>query len=113
MSGGDGSYLSGSSELVDISFILSIMDNNEFIEFHKKPSDQHILENESIKTRLSDSEATALIIEFAKCKHTSEVQTFEIERRNKIIQVLHKQGLSIRQLSRLTGISKGLIERNL
>ena len=106
-------YLSGSSELVDISFVLSIMDNNEFIEFHKKPGDQHIMENESIKTRLSDSEASALIIEIAECKYTSEVQTFEVERRNMIIKVLHKQGLSIRQLSRLTGISKGVIERNL
>ena len=106
-------YISGHSELVDVSFILSIIGNSDFIEFHEKTDDRYIMESDRTKTRLNDSEATALIIEIAKCKHTSEVQTFEVEQRNKIIQVLHKQGLSIRQLSRLTGISKGIIERNL
>ena len=106
-------YIKGKSELVDILFIQSIINENDFIVFHKNNDDQHVMDDKNTKTRLNDSEATAIIIEIAECKHSSEVQTYEIERRNKIIKILNKQGLSIRQLSRLTGISKGIIERNL
>ena len=46
-----------------------------------------------------------------KCTNTTEIQTIESEQRNKYIKKLKEKGLSIRQISRLTGISKGLVER--
>ena len=41
----------------------------------------------------------------------SELQLLEITRRDECIKELRKHGLSIRQISRLTGISKGVIEK--
>ena len=41
----------------------------------------------------------------------SEFQLLEIARRDEYIKKLRKHGLSIRQISRLTGISKGVIEK--
>jgi transposase len=46
-----------------------------------------------------------------KCTNTTEIQTIESEQRNKYIKKLKEKGLSIRQISRLTGISKGIVER--
>ena len=44
------------------------------------------------------------------CNNMSELQLLEITRRDECIKELRKHGLSIRQISRLTGISKGIIE---
>ena len=41
----------------------------------------------------------------------SELQILEKSRRDEYIKTLRKHGLSIRQISRLTGISKGIIEK--
>ena len=45
------------------------------------------------------------------CNNMSELQLLEITRRDECIKELRKHGLSIRQISRLTGISKGVIEK--
>ena len=55
-----------------------------------------------------------LIISFLKdlIMHCmSELQLLERARRDEYIKKLRKHGLSIRQISRLTGISKGVIVR--
>lgn len=41
----------------------------------------------------------------------SELQLLEIARRDEYIKKLRKHGSSIRQISRLTGISKSVIEK--
>ncbi len=46
-----------------------------------------------------------------KCTNTTEIQILESEQRNKYIKKLKEKGLSIRQISRLTGIGKGIVER--
>lgn len=40
-----------------------------------------------------------------------DIKKLEIEQRNQYIKRLKGKGLSIRQISRLTGISKGIVER--
>ncbi len=55
--------------------------------------------------RLNDMEATDIITSVAGVKRPTEIQGFEKERRNKVVKKLKDEGLSIRQLERLTGIS--------
>ena len=105
-------YIDNRSGIVDTSFVLSIMSKKEFKIFHESESTHQVLEIDKGTNRLKDSEAVAIIVEVAKCTHTSEVQLFEPEQRSKIIKVLRAQGLSIRQISRLTGVSKGIVEKN-
>jgi len=105
-------YIDGKSEIVDTSFVLSIVSKQEFTDYHKNPITQEVMGIDSCITRLKDSEATAVILDVAKCNHSSEVQTLESEHRSKIIKALKARGLSVRQISRLTGVSKGMVERN-
>jgi putative transposase len=44
-------------------------------------------------------------------KIPSEIQSYEKKNRNHVIRKLKDTGLSIRQISRLTGISFGVIRR--
>ena len=64
-------------------------------------------------TTLTDEDVKMLIAKLAKCKNASEFQELDAPVRNSCIQKLHKKGASIRQISRLTGISKKIVERNI
>lgn len=61
--------------------------------------------------RLNDEEATEMIINIGKVKSPAEVLFTTKERRNEIIRNLKKEGLSIRQIQRLTGVSFGIIRK--
>ena len=61
------------------------------------------------ETRLNDIEAAELIQRITIVKIPTEIQTFEKQKRNAVIKKLKNRGLSIRQISRLTGISFGVI----
>jgi putative transposase len=58
---------------------------------------------------LNDSEAAALIESIANVKKPGDIQTYERQKRNEVIKLLKKKGLSIRQIERLTGVSFGVI----
>jgi hypothetical protein len=60
-------------------------------------------------TRLNDLEATELIQEITGVKIPAEIQRYEKQKRNRVIKKLKEQGLPIRQIARLTGISYGVI----
>ena len=83
----------------------------DFIKLHKEENDDKCLDCDMHEFRLNDTDARRIIQKVCKCTNTTEIQTIEIEQRNKYIKKLKEKGLSIRQISRLTGISKGLVER--
>jgi len=100
------------SVLVDTSFALSIIPKDQFIAYHNEENEDKCLELEE-HFRLTDNEAKKLIAKITKCKSVAEFQLLDIAQRNAYIHKLHKHGLSIRQISRLTGISKKIIELNI
>ena len=106
-----GEYLS-SSNMVDTDFVLSMLPREEFMRYHEEYSDDPCMDM-TTQIRLNDSDAKAIITKITKCKSATDFQTLDIEKRNKYINKLHKQGLSIRQISRLTGLSKKIIETNI
>lgn len=54
-------------------------------------------------------EAVEIIKRTCNVKSSQELQNIDIERRNRYIKHLKEQGLSTRQLERLTGISKQIV----
>jgi len=104
-------YENGDSSLIDISFTFSIMNMKQFVEFHREHCNYNGFDSYTRSKRLNDINATAIIIKLFECESSTELQTYEKERRNRALKVLNENGLSIRQLNRLTGVSKGVIER--
>lgn len=98
--------------LVDTDFALSIISKDQFISYHREENDDKCLELED-HFRLTDVEAKALIIKISKCRTIAEFQLLDRNTRNACIHKLHNKGLSIRQISRLTGISKKIVEVNI
>ena len=95
-------------ELADIDFVCGMMDKEEFKEFH-----QHI---EDIKFRVTDSKKKTddeVLLKIRKkygIENPKEISTLKKEDRNKILYELKKE-YPIRQLQRITGVSRGIISR--
>ena len=99
-------------ELVDTSFAFSMLPLQEFVDYHNQYSDDQCLEIEE-HIRLTDDEAKRIISKISKCKSAAAFQELEIPKRNLCIKKLHNNGLSIRQISRLTGVPKKIVEVNI
>lgn len=104
-------YLSGESDFVDINFAFSILSKDELIKFNNEKNSDICLDIDEQKFRLSDNDAMKIIKKITKCETSTEIQNMPPEQRDKCIRKLRQNGLSIRQISRLTGISKGRIEK--
>lgn len=52
-----------------------------------------------------------LLLEYCNCKTSVDFQNLSLMERDKSIVLLHKKGASARQINRLTGTPRGVIER--
>jgi putative transposase len=102
------------AEICDTKFALKLFseDYQEALglwqKFNQEENHDQCLEYDD-GTRLNDTEATELIQSIVGVKIPSEIQRYEKQKRNHVIRKLRGTGLSIRQISRLTGISFGVI----
>ena len=60
---------------------------------------------------VTDTQAQVVIEQVSHCKTITEFQGLDEKKKERFIKKIYGQGVSIRQLSRLTGITKGKIER--
>ena len=103
-------YVNRDESLIDIDFALAMMSMEQFVAFNNEKNADSCLDFNEKEFRLSDNDAKAIIKRVSKCKNAAEFQGLEIQKRNKYIKKLYENGLSLRQISRLTGTSKGFIE---
>ena len=73
-------------------------------------SDQKCLDNYP-SIRLPDAEALKIVNAFTNCNSPSDFQHLDLLTRNRNLKLLHQNGISVRQLNRLTGISRTSINK--
>lgn len=105
-------YINNTNEVVDTEFALSVLNKEEFIEFNNEQNDDVCMEIDEQDFRLNDIDARKVISEITGCTNATEFQELKVEKRDEYIAKLKEQGLSIRQISRLTGVSKGVVEKS-
>ena len=103
-------YLNNTDDLVDISFALEMIGRDEFVRYHLEENDDKCLEHEA-NNRISDKEAQDLIKNVMGYKDLKTIQALALPERNDILRRLKAEQISIRQISRLTGVSKMIVER--
>lgn len=99
------------SELVDIEFCLGIVSCEQFIKLNNEYVDTVCLDLEDNEFRLTDEEARKIILKISKCKNITEFQGLELKKRDNCLRLCREKGISIRQLSRLTGVSFNIIRK--
>ncbi|MCR4673985.1 MAG: transposase [Lachnospiraceae bacterium] len=97
-------------ELLDSFDEYYLMGKEELMEFIVQPSEVQCMEDLPPK-RLTDREATEIICKICMCSHVQDIGGWEKARRNQAIVSAIGAGISIRQFSRLTAISKTTVER--
>ena len=104
------SGITESDDLLYTSAGMSDKKREELRNFVSSPCRGEHLEDTGAR-RLSDREAAEQLCRVGNCKDPLKIKKLERKRRDIVIQTANEAGLSIRQLARLTGLSKSTIER--
>jgi len=97
--------------VVDTEFVYGIVDRADFEEFNASKSSEVGLEYEDRKVGVPDSDAKKIIGEACGEPSLTAIQRMDASERGRHLKKFKEAGMSIRQISRLTGISKGIVER--
>lgn len=99
-------------QIVDVEQAFSLMKKESFIEYNNEPSSDMCIDvEESNIKRVTDEEAHKIIKKYSKCESVSEFQALPIAKRNKFLKLFKEKGISIRQISRLTGVSYYIVQK--
>ena len=104
-------YVRDESELIDKDLIYEMIKKADFIVFNNEKNDDKCLELEDYVFRMSDEDAKKIIKKITGCENTTELQLFNQKDRDNCLKKMKNKGLSIRQISRLTGVSKRIVEK--
>jgi len=104
-------YAKKEKGIADTEFIFGLMSVEQYIGFHKIESDDKHMDFGNKATWLNDTDAKEVISMVSRCKSTAEFQNLEQGLQSQYIKLFRERGLSIRQISRLTGTSKGITEK--
>ena len=100
------------SELVDKDYVLDLITIEAFIGLHLEMVDVCCMDVSQKKiVRVTDEQAKALIRKITKCENVSDFQSLDVTARDKYLRKLREKGISIRQLSRLTGVSFSIVRK--
>lgn len=101
----------GAPDLVDGEVVAGLMNRKEFIRFHQQPAAAAVLDISEEPLRLTDEEAKVILREVSGVEDTGAFIGLDAAQRSVFLKELRQRGLSIRQISRLTGVSKALVEK--
>ncbi|SNT17697.1 REP element-mobilizing transposase RayT [Anaerovirgula multivorans] len=107
----------GEVKLVNVDFILKLLSTDKekaikrFIEYNNELNNDICLDINENK-RMIDQEAREIIRKVCNIDNTIELQHFDISIRDRYLKELKEEyRLSIRQIERLTGLNRGVVQR--
>ena len=110
-------YIAGQG-ITDTAFVLNMFGESSdtavkaFMKWLGEGDDNTKVKMPSENGRLPDREAQRLIRQISGIKDTAALQKMEAKKRDSLIRQLKESGLSIRQISRLTGVSFGIVRKH-
>ena len=98
--------------LIDTEKAFSYTPKDLFAEFHTVGCPDTCMDiTEASMPRLTEEQATAQMRRITKCASSAEFQSLSKDKKEKLIAKMKARGLSIRQISRLTGETYYLIQK--
>ena len=98
---------------MDTSIIRNILGNQNLDNFLESDSFSNVVlyNGPSQCDKIPDYKAVEFIKKKYNIKTASVIRTFSKEKRDDAISFLRKSGLSLRQIERITGVSRGISQR--
>ncbi|MBR3810090.1 MAG: transposase [Clostridia bacterium] len=98
--------------IVDTELLFSMIPKHEFLMFTNTLTKANCLDiEEQITRRVTDEEARKIIKKYSKCENATEFQALDLKSRDKYLRKFKEKGISIRQISRLTGVSYYIVQK--
>ncbi len=98
--------------LTDTGYVFGYLSLEQFIKYNEEDITTQCLDiTEGEVIRVTDEEAKDIIKRVSRCDGVAEFQALEIGKRDKCLKKLRDRGLSIRQISRLTGVSFNIVRK--
>ncbi len=100
------------SDLIDSDFVFEIIAKEDFASFNnEKVFDSCLETEEKPKIKVTDEQAKKIIDKVSKCKNVADFQALNTKIRDKYLKLFKEKGISIRQISRLTGMSYYIVQK--
>jgi len=100
----------GKQRIVDTELVSGLLDKDDFEAHNRYEASEKVMENEERRFLLQDKEAREKMIALSGCNSASMFQKLDSGEIRRHISKFKDAGMSIRQISRLTGISMGIVE---
>lgn len=85
---------------------------DEFVEFNMCDVDDKCLDMfDNNVVRVTDEQARKIIEKYSKCKSVADFQLLDVPHRDKYLKIFKEKGLSVMQISRLTGVSFNVVRK--
>ena len=98
--------------LIDHDFIFGLLPLSEFERFNKTICQENCLDvSLNKKIRMTDEKARQIISKYSKCLNATEFQALDKKLRDRYLKKIAEKGLSIRQVSRVTGVSTTIVRK--
>lgn len=95
--------------MITPDLVLNIAGGREaFLAFSESVDEGHFLDDDR-KERISDAQGQEIIRTVLKLKSGTQLQKMDKEKRDTALRKLKEEGLSVRQIERLTGINRGVV----
>ena len=105
-------YQTADSTLTDTDFVLMLLGTQDhFTAMHNIAPDDDCFDIHKSRKRIPDDVAKDIFMQSCACSYATDFQNLSLSKRNSCLLLLHEKGLSVRQLNRLTGTPRGVIER--
>ena len=96
---------------LDLGFIKALFRTGEaYREFIRADNEDECMEDRQ-ETKYADGKARGVLCECLGVRTGADLQKMERKERNEALRKLKEHGLSVRQIERLTGISRNIIQR--
>ena len=94
--------------ITDVNFALGMLSQKQFINYHNKASNDNLMDIDKTH-RITDTNAIVLIKKISNISNLSEIYALSLNNRNASLKAMKKEGLSVRQIERLTGLNRGVV----
>lgn len=105
-----GEYVDG-SKIIDTNFSIDLLGGRDELLNFLHQEEQHICLDDVERKIITDAKAKEILSSKYHIKNYTFVQQLEPKKRDDLLQMLKKEGMSIRQIERLTGLNRGIIQR--
>ena len=102
----------GKQGVIDKDYINQLMPIQYLVQMSKTPMEEDCLEMSNTPSRrITDQAVLKMMRESTKCGDPSSFQKLPVSDQKRFLSIMRKRGASIRQLSRLTGLSYYIIQK--